>query len=142
MKKEILIPIILIVLGLIFILINAFIYFTKGNSWFIKKKLKVGALILSLSGILACGSPPKVSCYDQAPSKEYTDSTAIVKRQDSITNTEKQKQVEDSIANVIEGQKKKDSLAKINHRKKKPIPTCYLPAIDSNEQTNEQTPEF
>jgi hypothetical protein len=133
MKKEILIPIILIVLGLIFILIHFFIYFTKGNSWFIKKKLKVGVLILSLSGIFACGSPPKVSCYDQAPSKEHTDSIAIVKRQDSITNADKQKQIEDSIANVKEGQKKKDSLAKIKLKKKPPIRhTCYKPVMNKN----------
>jgi hypothetical protein len=133
MKKEIVFPVLLIILGILFILINLIVFISKGNGWFIKQKLKVGALILSLSGIFACGSPPKVSCYDQAPSKEYTDSIAIVKRQDSIKNAENQKQIEDSIANVMKEQKKKDSLAKIKHKKKPPIRhTCYKPVMNKN----------
>lgn len=130
MKKEIVIPLLLFVLGLIFIIINILVFFTKGNAWFISKKLKVGAMILSLTGVLACGSPPKPTCYDTAPSKENTDSIAKVKKQDSINTIEKQKYIDDSSAIELKKQMKKDSLAKIKHKKKPPIikPICYHPA--------------
>jgi hypothetical protein len=133
MKKEIVFPVLLIILGILFILINLIVFISNGNGWFIKRKIKVGALIISLSGIFACGSPSKVSCYDQAISKEYKDSLAKVKRQDSIKNAEEKKLVENSISYVIEEQKKKDSLAKIKHKKKPPIPhTCYKPVMNKN----------
>ncbi len=129
MKREILIPLLILILGLLFIIINIVIFCSKGNSWLISKKLKIGAMILSLTGIIACGSPPKVSCYEQPPSKDYIDSIANARKQDSIKTAKEQKQITDSIANAQEEQKKIDSLAKIKHKKKPPVikPTCYKP---------------
>ena len=128
MKKEILIPILLCFLAFLFIIINIVVYFTKGNTWFVHQKLKIGAMIISFTGILACGSPPKPTCYDTAPSKEYTDSITKVKKQDSINVIEKQKHIDDSVANSNEISRKKDSIAKIKHKKKIPIkPVCYRP---------------
>jgi hypothetical protein len=128
MKKEILIPILLLILGLMFIIINIIVYLSKGNNWVISKKLKLGALILSLTSIFSCGSPPKPTCYELPPSKEYKDSMANIRKQDSIKDAEKQKLIDDSIANVNE-QREKDSLAKIKDKKKPPkiIHPCYMP---------------
>jgi hypothetical protein len=134
MKKEIIFPVILIILGLIFCVINMLVYFTKGNHHIIRRKIKVGALIISLTGILACGTSPtqKTTCYSDSVSTNKKDGF----NQDSIKNAEKQRQTDDSITNVKEKQQKKDSLAKKNHKKKPPVAkpvcyrqTCYTPRI-------------
>jgi hypothetical protein len=110
MKKEILIPVLLLFLGLIFVIINIIVYFTKGNTWIVSKKLRVGALILTLTSIVACHSVPKPTCYDVAisPSDGNSDSIAV--------NT-------------------KDSIAKIQPIKPDSIrPTCYeMPAPRKND---------
>ncbi len=49
MKREIIIPAFIAFLGLVFIIIKIAVFFTKGNKWFIKKKIKVGALIISFT---------------------------------------------------------------------------------------------
>ncbi len=101
MKKEILIPALLLLLGLIFIIINIIVYFSKGNTWLISKKLKVGALILSLTALFSCGSSShnnEPTCYI-TPIPKYTDSIHKEKqKQDSILNIENQKRINDSIA--------------------------------------------
>lgn len=128
MKKEILFPIIIIVLGLIFVIISILVYFSKGNPRFIKKKLKIGALIISLTGIIACGtsSTQKTTCYVDSIENKTKDSIAEAKKLDSIETAEKQKRIDDSIAIVKEEKRKKDSIAKIK-KKKKPTPVCYRP---------------
>lgn len=102
MKKEILVPTLLFFLGLIFIIINIILYFSRGNSWLIGKKLKIGAMILSLSGIIGCGTTPQPTCYEVPPSKEYLDSLADIRKKDSILALEKK--IIDSL-NVVEKQK-------------------------------------
>jgi hypothetical protein len=127
-KKEIVIPIIIVCLSLIFILINILVFFTKGNNRFIKKKLKVGAMILTLTGIIACHTVPKPTCYDVTtiPPKGETDSIANAIKQDSIKVAENQKFLTDSIANANEEKRKKDSIANIKNIKSDTIqPTCY-----------------
>ena len=118
MKKEIFIPALLGFLGLGFIIINIIVYFSRGNAWFIKKKLKVGALILTLTSIAACHTIPQPTCYDvAAPSNEFNDSTANTNKKDSIYKADKQKQKNDSIANI--NKIRMDSIR----------PTCYeMPA--------------
>jgi len=130
MKKEILIPVLLLFLGLIFIIINILVFFSKGNKRLINRKLKVGALILSLTGILACGSHQHPTCYQKPVTNNEADSIAEIKKQDSIRNAGIQKHLDDSITGVKEEQRKKDSLAKIKHKKKPSViePTCYKPA--------------
>jgi hypothetical protein len=125
MKREILVPLILSFLGLLFVIINIILFFLKSNGWLISKKLKVGALILSLSGIFGCGSPPQRSCYRMPPSTEYLDSIKNIEKMDSIKTAENQKRIEDSIAK--EEKRKKDSIARKKHIKKDSIvePSCY-----------------
>jgi len=101
MKKEILIPALLVFFGLIFIIFNLMVYFSRGNALFIAKKMKVGALILALTSIAACHIVPKPTCYDvAAPPNENNDSIVNAKKQDSINKANKQKQTNDSIANI------------------------------------------
>jgi len=133
MKKELILPIFILLLSFLFIIISIFVFFTKGNAWFIKKKLKIGAMMLSLTGILGCGSP-RPTCYDTAPSKKYTDRIENVKKQDSINKLVKQRVIDDSIA-MVDGKRIEDSILKAkyikNHKKFPkdtiPIRTCYKP---------------
>jgi hypothetical protein len=128
MKKEHIFPVLIIALGLVFAIIDILIFFSGGNAWLISKKLKIGAMILTLTGILACGSHPRPTCYDTAPPKEYLDSIENVRKQDSILKAEKEKFKEDSIADAEKEKQKKDSLVKVKHKKKTPVkPTCYKP---------------
>lgn len=87
----------IILLGFAFVCINLLIYFSKGNAWLISRKLKVGALLLSLTGAMACGSPPRPTCYEQPPTKEYRDSVAKAHKQDSINEAARQKHIHDSL---------------------------------------------
>lgn len=128
MKKEIIIPALIIFLGVIFVFINILVFFSKGNNKFIKKKLKVGAIILSLTGIIACGTPhtEQPTCYIDTLPDKYADSIAEQKKLDSIKSAQRQKQIDDSLAKAIDEKHKKDSIAKI--KKKNPVrPVCYGP---------------
>jgi hypothetical protein len=129
MKKEILIPVLIIFIGLIFVFINIIVYITKGNSWFVKRKLKVGAMILSLTSIFACSSHYRTTCYKTAISQEQSDS---LRKEDSLAIIEEKKK--DSI-NMAENKKlKNDSIAKLKTMKGDTIiPTCYeMPAPKNN----------
>jgi hypothetical protein len=136
-KKEIIIPLILVCLSIVFVLINVLVFFSKGNHRLIKEKLKVGALILTLSSIVACHTMPKPTCYDVTtiPSKEKTDSIANAIKQDSIKLAKNEKRLNDSISNANEEKRKKDSIANIKSDtiqptcyKMPPQKTCYAPA--------------
>ncbi|GEM_PF-3139931 len=68
MKKENLIPFLLVVLGFSFAVISLIVFFTKGKSYyFIKKKLKIGALIITLTavfnGTALFSDQHKKTCY-------------------------------------------------------------------------------
>jgi len=97
MKKEVFLPLIIILLGFLFVCINLLVYFSKGNAWLISRKLKIGALLLSLTGVVACGSPLRPTCYEQPPSKEYRDSVEKARKQDSINEVAKLKHIHDSL---------------------------------------------
>ncbi len=69
MKKENFIPILLMILSFVFIIISFIVFVTKGKKYyFIKQKLKIGALIISFLAILnGCKkSQPEITCYDVA----------------------------------------------------------------------------
>lgn len=133
MKKEIIIPVFIGLLALLFVIINIAVHLTNGNHWLIKKKLKLGAMILSLTSFFACGSP-RPTCYDTAPSKEYTDSIENVKKQDSLNNLVKQQIINDSIAKAEE-KRIADSILKAKYIKNHkqfpkdtiPVRMCYKP---------------
>jgi hypothetical protein len=65
MKKEIYIPLILIGLSVAFVVVSFLLWLSRGNDTLLKKKLRIGALIISLSGIaLGCWSERDCSsCY-------------------------------------------------------------------------------
>lgn len=122
MKKEILIPVLLLFLGLIFIIINLIVYFSKGNPWLISKKLKLGAMIITISGMFACGSPaPDIktsTCYTPKPHDNKNNAFTAVK-----------KKFKDSVVNAKEERQKNDSILKSKKKKKTPtVPPrmCYM----------------
>lgn len=66
-KKEFIIPITFIALSLLFAIVSAAVYFSKGKSkkW-VARKMKIGAILLTLSAS-SCekgGNGPLVTCYD------------------------------------------------------------------------------
>jgi hypothetical protein len=108
MKKEILIEVLLLMLGLMFIFINIIVYLSKGNTWFISKKLKLGALILSFTSIFSCTPHSKEIKDHYKTLTTYEDSLIKLKqKKESILNAEKQKKIADSIALI---KQKKDSI--------------------------------
>ena len=120
MKKEILIPALLVFLGLIFIIFNLIVYFSRGNAWFIAKKIKVGALILSLTAFISCG--PNANSFpvkNEPITKDFKDSIAEKNRQDSMEALNKKRRIEDSIVMSIKKGEMQDSI--------KPV-MCYKPA--------------
>ncbi len=68
MKKYIIIPIVLFFLSIIFFVISFLVWLTKGkNSKLIEKKLKIGAIILTLTATISSISisciPQTITCY-------------------------------------------------------------------------------
>ena len=74
MKKEIYIPLILIGLSVAFVVVSFLLWLSRGNDALLKKKLRIGALIISLSGIaLGCWSERDCStCYLVAQENVFT----------------------------------------------------------------------
>jgi len=69
-KKDLLAPIAIISLSIVFAIICIAVFFTKGKSDFwISKKFKIGALLLSFTTLIAC--KPLVMCYDVASTECY-----------------------------------------------------------------------
>ncbi|MDD3626455.1 MAG: hypothetical protein PHV06_03980 [bacterium] len=72
MKKEIIIPIYLIGLSLVFVIVSLLLFLTGGkNTKLLSRKLKIGALIITMTAILGCGGSNSqqamVTCYKPAP---------------------------------------------------------------------------
>jgi hypothetical protein len=69
-KKEICLPLVLIGLSAAFIVVSFLVWITRGKDSLLKKKLRIGALILSLSGVgSGCWA---VSCYETLPYDYFT----------------------------------------------------------------------
>lgn len=69
MKKEIYLPLVLIGLSAAFITVSFLVWLTRGNDSLLKKKLRIGAMILLLTGT-AVGCSPEPSCYVPNPTDE------------------------------------------------------------------------
>jgi hypothetical protein len=67
MKKEILIPVIVVLLSIVFIVTCVIVYITKGNSYWISKKIKIGALLLALSSTPLISRDTKMCYIKQSP---------------------------------------------------------------------------
>jgi hypothetical protein len=72
-KKELYLPLVLIGLSAAFIAVSFLVWITSGNDSLLKKKLRIGALIISLSGIaLGCWSERDCStCYLVAQENQF-----------------------------------------------------------------------
>lgn len=79
MKNQTFPIIVLIGLSIVFGIVSIVVYFTRGkNHFFLKKKLVIGATIITLTSIASCIRPPFVSCYKVAapdPIIEYSESS-------------------------------------------------------------------
>ena len=103
MKNKLITPLINLLTGFVFVCIDALVYCSGGNHWLISKKLKIGAVLISLTGIIACGGGTdhsNVKCYKPeslredsiAKAKAWEKEEAIEKaikkaKQDSINST-------------------------------------------------------
>ncbi|MFH1052365.1 MAG: hypothetical protein V1779_15700 [bacterium] len=65
MKKDLYIPLVIIALTLVFGIICLMVYLSDGNAYWIKKKLKIGALLLTFNAIVygTNAQDPFTSCY-------------------------------------------------------------------------------
>jgi len=64
-KKEILVPLAVVVLSIAFVGISAMVVLSRGHPWCIKKKLRIGAVLLTLTGAATTGcGGHQISCYD------------------------------------------------------------------------------
>jgi len=68
MKKHLLIPVSLIVLSLLFLFFSFLVYISRNKASLIKKKLRIGALLLGMTGLSlsSCSTPPMRTCYKPA----------------------------------------------------------------------------
>jgi hypothetical protein len=68
MKGNLYIWIIFIGLSVAFATVSVLVYFSRGkNKFLIAKKIRIGALIISLTGAVNSCAPPVVTCYKPAP---------------------------------------------------------------------------
>jgi hypothetical protein len=99
MKNKLIKPLINLVTGFVFVCINALVYCSGGNRWLISKKLKIGAVLISLTGIVACGGSDtsrEDTCYKTSnPHRKDSIERVRVQEKDSI-----KKAKQDSIKNA------------------------------------------
>jgi hypothetical protein len=70
MKKELLIPLVIIILSIAFIIVSIIVYITNANSNWISRKIKIGALLLTLSGSTIM--PKEINkCYEMPPGRIF-----------------------------------------------------------------------
>ncbi|HNQ69197.1 MAG TPA: hypothetical protein PKN32_12515 [Bacteroidales bacterium] len=68
MKNLNIVPVSLIVLAIAFVVVSVMVYFTRGkNKYFLTKKLKIGAMIITLTAVTNGCRVPVVTCYKPAP---------------------------------------------------------------------------
>jgi hypothetical protein len=126
MKKEIIIPVFVFLLTIAFAFVALLVFITRANPALIKTKLKLGALILSLSGLMSCGLN-QPSCYEPLVKKD------TLKVTDTIPAKKDTVQAKDTLVKVKKIKKiKKEALLRdtvINESNPKEYqhPTCYIP---------------
>lgn len=70
LKKELLLPLAFVALCLAFVCVCALVVVSRNHPFFIRKKLRLGALLLSLSSAAACSGCSggnTIMCYEPAP---------------------------------------------------------------------------
>lgn len=134
MKRSIKFYLSILFLSLGYHVVNSMVYLTNGHAWLVRKKIKMGALIVVLTGIFACNSPKTeklpVTCYEPMATDNKDDSIAQAK-----------KLHDDSIAKVAEELRIKDSIAKVKQKTKIKKPKviehkCYVPVKPKDKNPN------
>ncbi len=74
LRKYLVIPIALLGLSIVFIVLSIILEIAKGNDSILRKKLRIGGLILALQGLAVQGAWPSSSCYERAPPEFAVDS--------------------------------------------------------------------
>lgn len=67
-RKETWLPVAAVALTAAFLIVSGLVHLTRGNPWLIRRKLRLGALLLGVNGAAAgCGPDTFVTCYLPAP---------------------------------------------------------------------------
>ncbi|MBM4119160.1 hypothetical protein FJ251_15775 [bacterium] len=67
-RKEIALPIAAVGLAAAFLIISGLVRLTRGHPWLIRRKLRIGALLLGVNGAAAgCDRGGGVTCYEPMP---------------------------------------------------------------------------
>jgi len=65
-KRESLIPVVVVGLAIGFVVVSLLVVLTRGNPKWVSKKLRIGAMLLTLTGV-ATGCGTETTCYDPLP---------------------------------------------------------------------------
>jgi len=84
MSKKIVNQLLFIILSATYIFVNTLVILTKGNNRIIRRKLKTGALLLSVSSLIACHTSSKPTCYSVTTLNKPSDSSSVVNKKDSV----------------------------------------------------------
>lgn len=76
LRKYMVIPIALLGLSIVFFVLSIILEIAKGNDSILRKKLRIGGLILALQGLAVQGAWPSSSCYERAPPEVVVDSAS------------------------------------------------------------------
>jgi hypothetical protein len=76
LRKYLVIPIVLLALSTVFVLLSIILAIKKGNHSILRKKLRIGGLILALQGLAVQGAWPGGSCYERGLPKVTVDSAS------------------------------------------------------------------
>jgi len=76
LRKYLVIPIALLGLSIVFIVLSIILEIAKGNDSILRKKLRIGGLILALQGLAVQGAWPSSSCYERASPVFVVDSAS------------------------------------------------------------------
>jgi hypothetical protein len=71
MDNKYFLPIIVAGLTIVFVVVSIMVFVSGKNAYFIKKKLRVGALLITLTGAAAGCGENIVTCYDPIPSNLF-----------------------------------------------------------------------
>jgi len=76
LRRYLVIPVILLGLSIVFVVLSIILEISKGNDSILRRKPRIGGLILALQGVAIQGAWPSASCYERAPPQFVLDSTS------------------------------------------------------------------
>ncbi len=104
MKSEILIALYALVVYFLFSLACMMVTLKNGSSWWITKKLRFGAILLSISPTLMVGCPPPPTSEFQSYSDDHTENESIIPSEPKFHNLSREMNAmkPDSLIHIIE----------------------------------------